>query len=200
MSYQRRVFERYLTEREERDLLRTVGQFAHILARRDHAWMRWMRHTGIRVAAASRFTCADARSALADGHQVVRREKGGRTTTIYLTRRARQALRDLLRIRREQGHAEQPDAVLVVSRRGAPLSVRSYQSRMRYWARIAGLRVTPSPHWLRHTLAKRVMARSTAEDPRGIVQAALNHASIHSTSVYTMPDREQVAAALDESQ
>jgi site-specific recombinase XerC len=193
------VFERYLTPAEERQLLRTLAQYADVLARRDHAWMRWMRHTGIRVAAASRFTCGDAREALAAGEQVVRGEKGGRTTRIPLRKGGRRALQDLLRLRREMGQIEDPEAPLVVSRRGAALSVRSYQARMREWCKAAGLSAEASPHWLRHTLAKRVMANSTARDPRGVVMALLNHSSITSTSVYTMPDREEIERALDEA-
>ena len=135
----------------------------------------------------------------AAGEQVVRGEKGGRTTRIPLRKAGRKALLDLLRIRREMGCIEEPDAPLVVSRRGDGLSVRSYQDRMRNWCRAAGLPMTASPHWLRHTLAKRVMADSTARDPRGVVMGLLNHASIASTAVYTMPDREELERALDEA-
>lgn len=199
MRYQRQVFTRYLTEAEERRLMACVGQYAAIEARRDHAWMRWLRQTGIRVAAASLFTCGDAREALRTGYQVVHGEKGGATTRIYLNSRARRALRDLLAVRREQGHAEHPDAPLVMSRKHRGLSVRAFQDRMQHWCRQAGLDVSASPHWWRHTLAKRLMARSTATDPRAVVQAALNHASIDSTVVYTMPDREDVERALEDA-
>lgn len=199
MHYTRRVFTRYLTEAEERQLLGTVRQYADPLAQRDHAWMRWLRQTGIRVAAASRFTCHDARQALATGYQTVRGEKGGRTTTVYLNKRGRAALQDLLRIRRAMGHPEHPEAPLVVSRRRRGLSVRSYQARMRYWCQLAGLDVQASPHWFRHTLAKRLMARSTATDPQGVVQLALNHASRESTTVYTLPDREDMQRAMEDA-
>lgn len=199
MRYQRRTFTRYFTEAEERTLLATVGRYAAIEARRDHAWMRWFRQTGIRVAAASRFTVGDAREALRTGYQVVRGEKGGATTTVYLNTRARRALQDLLRIRREQGHAAHPDSPLVMSRNGRALSVRSFQARMAYWCEQAGLEVSGTPHWWRHTLAKRLMKRSTADDPRAIVQVALSHRSIESTVVYTLPDREDVERAIEDA-
>lgn len=199
MRAERRVFRRYLTEAEERELFRTVRRCGDALARRDEAWMRWLRHTGVRVGAASRFTCADARRALAEGYQTAHGEKGGRTTRVYLTRKGRQALQDLLRIRRDMGFPERAEASLVVSRRGQGLAPRSFQSRMRAWARAAGLREDVSPHWLRHTLAKRLMQRSTAADPRGVVMGVLNHGSINSTVIYTLPDREDLERAMDEA-
>ena len=46
---QRAVFERYLTEGEERQLMKHVGRFGDELSRRDAAWMDLLRQTGIRV-------------------------------------------------------------------------------------------------------------------------------------------------------
>lgn len=199
MQYTRQVFERYLTEAEERQLLSTAAKFADLEAQRDNAWMRWFRQTGIRVQAGSRFTCADARQALREGYQTVRGEinKGRKTTKTYLNKRAKTALQDLLRIRKAQGHVEHPDQPLVMSRKRRGLSVRSFQARMSYWREQAGLDVKASPHWLRHTLAKRLIKRSTARNPLGIVQAALDHSSISSTAVYTQPDREDLAEAME---
>lgn len=201
MRYQRQVFERYLTEAEEKQLLSTVAKYADLEARRDHAWMRWMRQTGIRVTPASRFTCGDARQALREGYQTVRgaTNKGGKTTKTRLNKRAQEALRDLLRVRREQGHAEHPDMPLVMSRKRQGLAVRSFQHRMRYWCELAGMDVQASPHWFRHTLAKRLMKRSTADNPLLIVQAVLDHSALTSTAVYTMPDREDIEQAMEEA-
>ena len=65
---------------------------------------------------------------------------------------------------------------------------------------IPWLKVPVSPHWFRHTLAKRMMKHSTSRDPRGVVQSVLQHRSIDSTLVYTRPDREEVERALSEVQ
>ncbi len=193
------TFERYLTVAEERQLLRSVGKQADIYARRDHAWMRLLRQTGIRVQALSKLTVHDARQALFSKHLQLDAEiqKRGIEHKVFVTRKAQQAIKDLLAIRREMGHAEHPDAPLIVSRNNRGLSVRSFQARMQHWCRVAGLEVSASPHWWRHTVAKRLIASSTSTDPLGIVQSALGHKSRNSTAIYAAPDRESVMHAME---
>lgn len=198
----RKVFERYLTVSDERCLFMTVKKYAGLLPSRDYAWMRLLRQTGLRVETMAGLTVYDARQALRTQYLDVRPEiaKRGMGGKVYITKAGRAALTDLLRIRRAQGHAEIQDDPLVMSRqKGKGLSIRSYQSRMTHWVRLAGLNVQASPHWFRHTLAKRIMRQSTAQDPRGIVQGALLHRSVNSTAVYTMPDREDIETALEEA-
>ncbi len=196
------VFQRYLTEAEEKRLFTYVAQFADILARRDHAWMRLLRQTGIRVGALAGLTVDDARAALrppyrlplADEH--AKRNQGG---DVSCTVKARAALKDLLAIRAEMGHAAIGSHPLVMSREHGGMSVRTIQHRMRQWVQAAGLAVEASPHWFRHTLAKRIMARSTAAQPLVIVQGVLGHRSPSSTLVYAGPDREDMETALEEA-
>ena len=194
------TFERFLTQPEERKLFKHVRQFACVLARRDDAWMRLARNTGIRVGAMAGLTVLDARKALASGYLTLRSEiqKRKRAHTMHLNKAAAKALRDLLKIRREMGHAEADDAVLIVSRNHRGLSVRSFQARMRQWSEGAGLPLNVTPHWWRHTLGMRLMRNSTAQDPRGVVQGVLGHSRVDSTMVYTRPSREDLANALDE--
>ncbi|HFD81026.1 MAG TPA: site-specific integrase [Gammaproteobacteria bacterium] len=197
----RQVFERYLRSHEERRLLACVAKYGDPLARRDHAWMRLMRHTGLRVGSLAALTVEDAQEALRAHRFRVRAEaaKGGRGYQVPLNRKAEAALRDLLRIRRELGHPQTPEAPLVMSRNHRGMSIRSYQARMRMWCARADLGVQASPHWFRHTLAKRIIERSTARDPRAIVQHALGHTSIVSTAVYTWPDRDDIERAMEEA-
>ncbi|MDP1007322.1 tyrosine-type recombinase/integrase, partial [Klebsiella pneumoniae] len=82
--------------------------------------------------------------------------------TVHVNKAAAKALRDLLKIRREMGHPESDDAPLIVSRNHRGLSVRSFQSRMKKWVQSAGLPVSATPHWFRHTLAMRLMRNSSA--------------------------------------
>lgn len=198
---QRAVFERYLTEAEEKQLFGYVDQFKGPLAARDAAWMRLMRYTGLRVASVAGLTVADAKTALSTGHLVARDEcaKGQRGYQVSCNSKARKALNDLLRVRREMGFAPIADEPLIVTFRGGGMSVRSFQARMAEWRKESGLPVAASPHWFRHTLAKRVIAQSTARDPMGVVQAALGHTCRQSTAIYSLPDREEVAAALEEA-
>ena len=197
----RKVFNRYFTFAEERQLFKAVDSVNDIYARRDYAWMRLLRQTGIRVETLAGLNVQDARDGLADKYltlrpEITKRNRGGR---VFLTTKARQALKDLLSIHRAMGQPLADDSPLIFSRKQRRMSVRSYESRTSHWCAMAGLEVAGSPHWFRHTLAKRIMQQSTAADPRGVVQVALNHASIKSTSVYTMPDKEDVERAMQEA-
>ena len=193
------VFTRYLKRDEEKQLLSHVGQFSDLLAKRDHAWMRLLRHTGIRVGSMAAISLGDARDAVARQRLSLHRVKGGGRHEVPLNRDARKAIADLIRIRREQGHPAIPDEPLVMSRKHRGLSVRSYQARMKRWIEAAGLDIAATPHWFRHTLAKRIVAQSTAQNPLGIVQGALGHRSAQSTAVYTKPDREDIERAMEEA-
>lgn len=194
------AFDRYLTPDEERKLFRVVGQYRDALARRDYAWMQLLRQTGIRVNALAGLTVGDARRAQQEGYLELRavHAKGGRGGKVFLTKRAKEAVRELLRVREKQGFYGEPDHPLIMSRIHRGISVRSLQARLALWCERARIRAA-SPHWFRHTLAKRVMKQSTAKDPRGIVKRVLGHVSITSTAIYTEPDREDVELAMEEA-
>jgi len=197
---QRKTFDRYLTPDEEKQLLGHVGKFGDVLAKRDHAWMRLARHTGLRIGSISLLDVADAREALVNGFLRVRNEiaKRGHGYDVRLTAQSRDALEDLLRIQRKmQPQRDWVNEPLILCRRKHRISVRSLQARMAGWVRDSGLGVAASPHWFRHTFAKRIIKKSEAADPFTIAQFALGQASRQSTSVYTMPDREDMAAALE---
>jgi len=197
--YQRQVFNRYLTDSEESQLFGTIAKFGSPLARRDYAWMKLCRETGLRVSPLSRLIVQDAKQALRAKHLVVRGEtnKAGKTYEIFLNTTARQMLHRLLRLRREQGFAEIPEDPLIVSRNHRAMSVRSFQARMKHWCEQAQLTLKASPHWLRHTYAKRIIERSSSQNPLCMVQHALGHSDINSTAVYTFPDREEYEAAIE---
>lgn len=77
-----------------------------------------------------------------------------------------------------------------------PLSVRSYEARLKLWANAAGLDARISPHWLRHTRAMNIMRRSRGKDALRVAKLALNHASLRSTGVYTAMCREEYEQAI----
>lgn len=192
-------FGRYLTRAEERQLLGHVGQYANILARRDHAWMLLARHTGIRVGTLAALTVSDAAHAIDSGELVVRDEaaKRGAGYSVRVNKLALAALTRLLAIRREMGHRPEVDAPLVMSMRQRGLSVRSFQARMRYWVQDARLPVPATPHWFRHTLAMRLLRSAQHADPLGLVQLALGHRRRDTTTIYARPTREELADALE---
>lgn len=186
----RKIMDRFLTPEEEKRLFQTVRNFNSVEAQRDLGWMTLLRSTGIRVGALAGLTVADARDALATKHLVIRPEinKGHASYKIYLGKLAEQALRKLLKTRRDMGHPEQHDAPLILSREHNAMSIRAFQQRCKHWRELANV-PNVSPHWFRHTLAMRIMQDSTAQDPRGVVMASLGHKSINSTAIYTQPDK-----------
>lgn len=213
---QERTMNRYLTEPEQARLLAVLKQHSgEPLAARDYAWVRALRHSGLRIHEFSLINVGDALAALRTGYLFIPREnrKGWNRTEredgkqkkppqdlqTYLTAALREAIADLLKSRYEitQADCRETDA-LVVSRAGRRMSVRAYQLRLAEWAQLAGLPSGVSPHWLRHTRAMNIMRDSSARDPRGVVQRALGHADIRSSGVYTQTPREEVEAALDE--
>jgi len=201
MRVRRRVFERYFTPSDERQFFKTVGQFSSVLAQRDLNFMLLMRRTGIRVTAMSLFTVGDAEIALLEGRFIIRDEisKGNKGYELNLTNAARINLRKLLKIRTDMGYGRDVSLPLLMSRNHRGLSVRSIQDRVKHWRELAGLSCDVSPHWFRHTLAKRIMSNSTARDPRLVVMDALGHDSFDSTLIYIQPDKEEVNLALEEA-
>lgn len=192
------VMERYLTEAQQGELLRTINKHSGLQARRDSAFVRLLQSTGMRLNELVTMKAGDAEAALRTGYLFVPKEhrKGysrgtARDHSYLVTEPVRRALLDLLAVRRDQGHAPVPAAPLVMSRKHGGMTARAFEQRVAYWAAEANLGVKVSPHWLRHTRAMNIMERSTSSDPRGLVQAALGHASISSTGVYTRMSKEK---------
>jgi site-specific recombinase XerD len=195
------MMKRYFTEDEQRQLLAAPKSCSDVLARRDYAWMRLLKDTGFRITEFSLMTVLDALTALKTNYIFIPRahRKGKkRDHTKLVTQPVREALIDLLDIRREMGYPDELDEPLVMSRKHGGMSVRAYQERVAHWAAVAGIPGKCSPHWFRHTRAMNIMRRTTSSDPRGIVQAELGHASIASTGIYTTVSREQLETALEE--
>ena len=199
-----RAFERYLTEEEQRELLRFMHlRRADALARRDGALMRLLLHTGMRLRKTLGLTQAKTLSALRTGWLFIPRErrKGKRADhTVLATEPVKEALRDLLaaRVQMQAGQTAFEHEPLIISRLGLRMTARGVQKRIKAWCAAAGIEGDVTPHWFRHTRAKNIMRRSSSSDPRGIVQAALGHASISSTGIYTAVSKEELAAALEE--
>lgn len=193
-------FDRYLTRTESNRLLATLRKRRGKIARRDSCWIRVGMYAGFRVGSIAGLTVGDARRALTSGALRARAEhaKRGRAYDAAVSSGLRRALREALAVRRAMGYPlDDDDAPLFLSREGGALSIRSMQHQMKFWREQAGLAQPASPHWLRHTYAKRVMAGSTAADPQGVVQAALGHRSRNASVIYTLPDRAALAEAAE---
>lgn len=194
------VFERFLTPAEQRKLLGTLKQYASEVAKRDDAVIRLLIGSGMRITECLRISTGDAADALQSGHLFIPKEhrKGEACDlSVLLTKSVRSALYDLLTLREGAGVNE----ALIVSRNsraraGKAMTVRAFEMRVTYWAKLSGLPEGVSPHWFRHTHAKNIMRESEASDPLRIAQLSLGHTSRRSTEIYTRVDREELAKAL----
>lgn len=201
------VFRKYWTDAEEAKLFRTIRSRMSPAARRDAAWLSLLVKTGLRIGEFSRLTAPDATAALESRWLFVPREnrkkdRNGKAIDhqVPVTGPVKHALDELLRILWLDGWNTKDGATpLVASREGKALSVRSYQARIAYWCKEAGV-PDGSPHFARHTRAMRIYRNSTSADPLGVVQAALGQRSRASTSIYagvTKEDLQRELVALD---
>ncbi|SIO94681.1 tyrosine-type recombinase/integrase [Vibrio spartinae] len=215
------LFLHYFSEQEEKRLFKTVRETYGDYAKRDYYWMLLMRETAIRLGIlagpdavkAKRLdlpmtglTVGDAEQSLAEGYLVYdcANAKNQKRHPIALNKSAESALRQLLKLHQKMSQGWEWDLPrmerpLFLSRNRQGMSRRSFQDRFTKWCRLAEV-PEGTPHWLRHTWAKRYLERTTtpAEALRR-VQAVLGHTNISTTSVYTRPDREALIASMREA-
>lgn len=195
-------FERYFTRDEERRLFATIRRCNTLEARRDYHWMRLMRYTGMRVGSMAQLTCGDARQSLQTFRLVLRDDisKNKNGYDLKLTVKAQAAVLELLRVRRKMGAIEDPNEPLVITRQGRKgMSCRTYQERMKHWSKLIGI-PQATPHWWRHTFAKRVEETSTHKNVMKVLTAVLGHTNPYSAYRYALPDKEALDQAMDAAQ
>jgi integrase/recombinase XerC len=120
--------------------------------------------------------------------------KGNKTRMVPIGSVASKALVEWRKVRGNFAGFEQP--CIFVSNRGTPISVRTIQSRIRYWAKKQGLPQQVHPHLLRHSFASHILESSG--DLRA-VQELLGHADISTTQVYTHLDFQHLASVYDKT-
>jgi integrase/recombinase XerD len=160
--------ERILDEDQVRRLLRVVEDRP-----RDRVMLTLLYASGVRVSELASLRWSDVRPRL-DACQITVLGKGGRTRTILLPRRT---WADLLSIR---GDADE-ERPLFPSRKGGHLSPSQILRIVKSAAQQAGLTLTVSPHWLRHSHASHALDRGA---PIHLVQATLGHRSVATTGRY----------------
>ena len=190
----------YLTESEQTTLLTTIKQFSDELAQRDYYIVMALIHSGMRITEFRLITVGDAVTALNTNYLYIPKEnrKGKKQDhSIYLTKSLRMALINLLSIR-ESNNSEH---YLISGRTDDnPMCSRNLQKRVKQWAEEAGLKhLNITPHFFRHTHAMNILRRTTAKEPLRIIKSALGHRNINTTSIYTEASREDVVAALEET-
>lgn len=163
----------------------------HPIATRDRAIMELFYSSGLRLAELSGLNITDVD--LAEGTVRVT-GKGAKTRIVPVGAKAREALRDWLKVRPQLEKI--PSSTMFVSRIGRPLSNRNIQARVVYWANRLGLPQGVSPHTFRHSFATHMLESSG--DLRA-VQEMLGHADIGTTQIYTHLDFQHLARIYDQA-
>jgi len=174
---------RALSDAEAGRLLVALAAGVGPVAKRDHALFALMLGSGIRLGSALALETRDVD--LERGELALRKTKGDVPTSVPLSRAVREHLRSYLK-----GRADGP---LFTGRNGRTLGARHVQRRLAIWCRKAGVERRISPHDLRHSFAIRLY-RQTRD--LLLVQQALRHRSIASTTVYARIDESRLRTAL----
>ncbi len=161
------------------------------LAIRDKAIMELFYSSGLRLAELASLTWAQLDLA---GGMLTVTGKGRKTRMVPFGGMAARALAEWRKVRGEFAAFEEP--VIFVSRAGKPVSTRTIQSRVHYWARRQGLPQNVYPHLLRHSFASHMLESSG--DLRG-VQELLGHSDISTTQIYTHLDFQHLAKVYDQA-
>ena len=122
--------------------------------------------------------------------------KGGKQRGVPIGDHALDAVRDWLQVRESCLKSQSDDSryALFLGQRGARITPRAIQLRLKAHAQALGMPVNVHPHVLRHSFASHVLQSSG--DLRA-VQEMLGHASIASTQVYTALDFQRLAQVYD---
>ena len=134
-----------------------------------------------------------------DAAEVTVLGKGGKRRTVPVGSKACEALRAWLAVRESLvrlGAATADAYALFLGTRGARISHRTIQQRLKAHALRAGVPANVHPHVLRHSFATHVLQSSG--DLRA-VQEMLGHASISTTQVYTALDFQHLAKVYDQA-
>jgi len=153
-------------------------------ARRDAALLRLLLGTGLRLSSALALRAEDVD--LARGELHLRRTKNDAPTALPLSYEAVRVLRGLVRAR--------PEGFLFPGADDQPLTRRQAGRRIKETAARASLAGRASAHVLRHVFACRLLRKTSGN--LQLVQQALAHRSIASTTMYARVDTATLRAAL----
>ena len=155
-------------------LLATLAKATGPRAKRDYLLFRMLLQMGLRIGSALAIQVQDVD--LRTGELTLTTMKNNRPDRVAIPKSLRPQLRAAL-----AGRTEGP---LFEGRAGQPLCGRQARKRLEHWLQRAAAR-RAGPHSLRHAFAMDVYRRS---GDLAVVQAALRHRSIASTTVYARID------------
>jgi len=174
---------RAMSDDEVGRLLLTLSKGVGPEPKRDHALFALMLGSGIRLGSALALEVGDVD--LEHGELQLRRTKGDAPTSVPLARAVRDHLRGYI-----NGRAA---GALFPGRNGWAMCARHVQRRLALWCNRAGIERHVKPHDLRHSFAISLYRRTR---DLLLVQAALRHRSIVSTTVYARTTDDSLREAV----
>ena len=181
---------RFLSEQEYQQLLRAASHNT-----RDAAIIELFLQTGMRLSELTRLTLSDVEipkriTREPDNTGIVRIfRKRGKTQTIPLNYKARQAVASYLRVRPAVDHD-----TLFVTKFKTPMSKRAVQYTITKYLKDVGI-THASTHTLRHTMATHHVARGT---DLKTIQETLGHEQLATTAIYVSLAKTAQRKALQE--
>jgi site-specific recombinase XerD len=189
---------KYLTEKEEKILLKTVRVIKGKKAERDARIIEFILCTGLRAAELVGLNVGDVRGR---DKLHVRPEiaKLGKERFVPICADAQRLVKRHIAAKLAAKESIRDDAPLFVSRNGGRLAKRSLQLTVEQWMIRAGLTASTggtlySVHSLRHTCFKRMQERYVALTT---IQKIAGHASLASTGIYTEATWDEMVEAVE---
>lgn len=165
-------------EPEEVQALLDQPNTRSILGLRNRCIMGLMYECGLRVSETLSLKPRDIN--VLEKRVEVLRGKGAKPRTVYFRS---VALGELIeRWKRTRPGGEYLFSVIRGEGRGNQVSVRNIENAVKYYAKKAGIKVNVTPHMLRHSWATHELRRGTNIR---VIQAALGHANLSTTQIYT---------------
>jgi len=189
---------KYLTEKEEKTLLKTVREIKGIKAERDAVIIEFLLSTGLRAAELVGLNVGDVRGK-EKLHVSKEIAKMGKERFIPICADSQRLMKRFIGLKMKQKESIRDDAPLFISRNGERLSKRSLQDLVEGWIVRAGLTTSTgkplySTHSLRHTCFKRMQERN---QPLTSIQKLAGHATLASTGIYTEATWEELVEAVE---
>lgn len=192
---------KYLSQYEEKALIRTVREIKGTKAERDWFMIELLLGTGLRLTELHGLNVGDLRN---KEKLYIRPEtaKFGKGRFVPVSVDLQKRVRSFLALKMKSGELIRDDSPLFVSRLGDRLSQRSIQEAVEGWMIRANLITTKSGktvplysvHSLRHTCFQRMRERGVSLQA---IQKIAGHASLASTGIYTEATWEECVEAVE---
>jgi len=192
---------KYLTEKEEKTLLKTVREIKGKKAERDYVILQLGFGLALRAAELTGLVVGDVRNkeTLYVRPEIAKLSSSG---TVPISKDLQAIIRHFIKLKLTWKESIHDTAPLFVSRLDAPLSKRSLQEAIEGWMVRAGLTTISngkvcalySAHSLRHSCLMRMRERGVRIET---IQKFARHKSLASTGIYTEATLEEMAEAAE---